>query len=405
MVNRKHIKVLAPLYLVVFFGSVSITTPIFTYLFLGPESTFSGLGGTTFGRTTWLGITLALFPLGQFVGSPMIGHLSDHYGRRPLLLATLLLTALFMGGVAVGLHLSIPILVGLCLFLGGLCEGNVALAQSCIADAVAEEHRTTTFGWVWACANLGHVVGPIAAGLLASSSVVSWFGPPTPYWTIAALLLIMMFWIFFFFEETSLRDVSRRLRLFHALTNLKEVFLHRRLRSYYLLNLMIYIAMFGYFRAYPMYGQLHYSFSLQELSLLLSWLAIPSMFANLYMVRSLAKRVSLMKLTTGSAILMGLVLPIVLLPQPFVAYFFTLLPPTLFATVCITASSSLISSQCTPTEQGQVLGNNQALLQGASALSAVVTGLLAGVSLWLPFFAYGTLAALTGSLFYWRKRA
>lgn len=402
--NASHLRILAPLYCVVFFGylGLSITTPVFTYLFLRPDNAFFAAADSTLGRTTLLGVTLALYPIGQFIGSPIIGRLSDHYGRRPLLLTTIFLTALFYCGIATGLQYSLPFVVGLSLFLAGLCEGNVALAQSSIADTVEEEHRATAFGWVWACANFAHVIGPIAGGFLASSTVVSWFHPSTPYWTVAILLLLMTLWVYFSFEETVMRDVSRRLHLFHALTNLKEVFLHRRLRPYYLLNVMIYIAMFGYFRAYPMYGQLKYGFTLRELALLIAYLSVPCMITNLWLVRALAKRAPLLGLTTITAILMGIALPIVLVPQPVSAYFITLLPPTLLATICVTASAALISSRCTDEERGQVLGNNQALLEGASALSALSTGFFAGLAVWLPFFAYAILAIVTGFIFYWR---
>jgi MFS family permease len=379
-----------------------VTTPLFTYLFLMPNSPFLAVDSSLADRTTLLGITLSLYPLGQFIGSPIIGHFSDHFGRRPLLLLTTLCTALFYCGVAFGLSHALPLVVGVALFLAGLCEGNVALAQSSIADTVEDQQRAAAFGWVMACANIAHIIGPITGGLLASSSLVSWFRPATPYWLIAIMLVGMTLWIYLSFRETVMRDVSRRLHLFNALTNLKEVFTHRRLRPYYLLNFMIYLAMFGYFRAYPMYGSVQYQLSLRSLSFLIAYLSVPCLIVNVYAVRGLARRLPLLGITVLTAMLMGASLIIVLIPQPVSLFWVTLIPPTLLASICVTTSATLLSSRCTPTEQGQALGNNQALQEGSSAISALLTGALAGIAIWLPFLFYALLALFTG-LFFYRK--
>ncbi len=85
---------LLPLYVVIFFGFVgySLMITIFTPMFLKPDSAMLSPDATTSYRTIVLGIILGLYPAGQFIGSPVLGALSDRYGRRPVLLISLAVT-------------------------------------------------------------------------------------------------------------------------------------------------------------------------------------------------------------------------------------------------------------------------------------------------------------------------
>ena len=80
-----------PLYLVVFIGFVgySLMITVFTPLILGDDGELLAAGASTSERTLVLGAVLALYPLAQFLGSPVLGSLSDRFGRRPVLLVSL----------------------------------------------------------------------------------------------------------------------------------------------------------------------------------------------------------------------------------------------------------------------------------------------------------------------------
>ncbi|HET7054720.1 MAG TPA: MFS transporter [Solirubrobacterales bacterium] len=82
--------------------------------------------------------------------------------------------------IALALHLrSLPLLMLGCL-LAGLSEANIAIAQSAIADIAPVAQRSRLFGYVYLSSSLAYVVGPLVGGKLADSSIVSWFGYPTP---------------------------------------------------------------------------------------------------------------------------------------------------------------------------------------------------------------------------------
>lgn len=168
----------APLYLVVFIGFVgySLMITIFTPLILRadggvlPSSTPLGT------RTLVLGGLLAVYPLAQFVGSPILGALSDRFGRRPVLLASLAASTAFYGLLALALHLrSLPLLVLACL-LAGLSEANIAIAQSAIADVSEVADRGRLFGYVYLCSSLASP----SASESRSRSAWRWSSSPAP---------------------------------------------------------------------------------------------------------------------------------------------------------------------------------------------------------------------------------
>jgi MFS family permease len=113
---------------------------------------------------------LALYPLGQFLGSPVLGALSDRYGRRPILIASLSSTTILYVGIASALAgQNLALLMATCL-LAGLSESNIVLAQSAIADTASRADRSRLFGYIYLSASLAYVVGPLGGGQLADSS-------------------------------------------------------------------------------------------------------------------------------------------------------------------------------------------------------------------------------------------
>ena len=199
---------LLPLYVVIFFGFVgySLMITIFTPMFLRPESVILPPGVNSSYRTIVLGIVLGLYPAGQFIGSPVLGALSDRYGRRPVLLTSLTVTTACYAIIAVALEtMSLPILCAT-LFLAGLSEANIVTAQSAIADVVSTEDRNRYFGYIYMCVSLAYIVGPLAGGKLAEPSVVSWFNYSTPFWVVFGLLVLTTLGTLLKFRETTARE-------------------------------------------------------------------------------------------------------------------------------------------------------------------------------------------------------
>ncbi|MDQ2803912.1 MAG: MFS transporter, partial [Pseudomonadota bacterium] len=123
----------------------------------------SGLGAS--GASFWVGALLAVFSATQFIAAPVLGALSDRYGRRPVLLLSL-------SGIATNyLLLSwAPSLAWL--FVGRLIAGataaNVSVANAYTADVTPPSRRAQSFGLVGAMFGLGFVLGPAVGGVLGA---------------------------------------------------------------------------------------------------------------------------------------------------------------------------------------------------------------------------------------------
>ncbi|MFN5903021.1 MAG: MFS transporter, partial [Novosphingobium sp.] len=112
-------------------------------------------------------VALGAYSLGQFIGAPLWGKLSDRYGRRPILVASLLgavVSYLIMA------HAQDIVTLGASRLLGGLMAGNIAAAFAYVGDITSHEQRPKAMGIIGAAFGLGFIFGPAIGGLLAGNN-------------------------------------------------------------------------------------------------------------------------------------------------------------------------------------------------------------------------------------------
>jgi MFS family permease len=391
---------LVPLYVVIFFGFVgySLMITIFTPMFLRPESVILPPGVTSSYRTIVLGIVLGLYPAGQFIGSPVLGALSDRYGRRPVLLTSLTVTTVCYAIIAVALEtMSLPILCAT-LFLAGLSEANIVTAQSAIADVVSTEDRNRYFGYIYMCVSLAYIVGPLAGGKLAEPSVVSWFNYATPFWVVFGLLVLTTLGTLLKFRETNPPQKRQQISYFEAFTNLAGVFTDKRVRVLYLINFLLYLAIFGFFRCYPMYLVDEFHLGVSRESEYIAWVGLPIVLANLWLTGYLAQHFTTRSLTFWSGLLTGIFMIVVVIPPSRSALWVTLFLTSLALAICLPSCATILSTSVGEMDQGRVMGNNQALQVGAESLSGLAGGLLAAIMVKLSLVVLGIVAIAAAGL-------
>lgn len=120
----------------------------------------------------------AVYSIAQFLFGPLLGNLSDRFGRRPLLLL-----AIFGLGADFILHALAPNLLWLFIgrLLAGLCGASWVIANAYVADVTPPEDRGRAFGMMGAAFGLGFVIGPAIGGLLGE------YGPRVPFFVAAAV--------------------------------------------------------------------------------------------------------------------------------------------------------------------------------------------------------------------------
>ncbi|HQW26849.1 MAG TPA: TCR/Tet family MFS transporter [Saprospiraceae bacterium] len=148
------------------------------------------------------GWMLFAFSLTQFLFAPLVGNLSDKYGRRPILLVSL-----FGFGLDYILMSWAPSIEWL--FLGrviaGITGASFTTASAYIADISDDKNRAQNFGMIGAAFGMGFILGPIIGGLLGS------FGPRVPFIAAAALCFLNWLYGYFILPESLSKDHRREL--------------------------------------------------------------------------------------------------------------------------------------------------------------------------------------------------
>ncbi|MCA0134566.1 TCR/Tet family MFS transporter [Pseudosulfitobacter pseudonitzschiae] len=135
-------------------------------------------GGTLAQAALWGGVLSTTFAVMQFLFGPVIGGLSDRFGRRPVLLLSLVVMCLDYMLMAVAGSIWL-LLVGR--IIGGVAASTQSTANACMADLSAPEDKSANFGLIGAAFGIGFVLGPLIGGLLAE------YGTRAPFWAAATL--------------------------------------------------------------------------------------------------------------------------------------------------------------------------------------------------------------------------
>src|SRR5271165_3037194 len=138
-----------------------------------------------YGFSEWqIGLLFAAYPLCQLIAGPILGRLSDRYGRRPLLIFSQAGTALSF--LILGLSRNFTVML-LARMLDGASGGNILVAQAYVADVTTPENRAKGMGLIGMAFGLGFVFGPLLAGLLLGLPVAEGFS--TLAWVMVLLRL------------------------------------------------------------------------------------------------------------------------------------------------------------------------------------------------------------------------
>lgn len=152
----------------------------------------------------WIAFSYAIT---QFVFSPIIGNLSDKFGRRPIILLSL-----FAFGLDYILLALAPTITWLFIgrIIAGISGASITTASAYIADVSTPENRAKNFGMIGAAFGLGFIIGPVIGGLLGQ------YGSRVPFYAAAALCMLNFLYGYFILPESLSKDNRREFSLKRA---------------------------------------------------------------------------------------------------------------------------------------------------------------------------------------------
>ncbi len=354
----------------------------------------------TFGATPEVvGLILGANALAQLVGAPILGRLSDRFGRKPLLVVSLASTviAFLMLGMARSLGMIFASRV-----VDGLFGGNISLAQAYISDVTDGKERTKGFGLIGAAFGLGFIFGPALGGTLAFGENYA-----RPTLLAAALSFLNLIGVLIWLPESLPREErERRAREPRAAFSLQALWDALRLPCVGpLLQTQLFFSLaFTIFETvFALFAQVRLKLDARITSYVLTYVGVLVVLVQGVGIRLLVRRFSDKQLVFGGSALLALSLVGWAL-VPSLPWLLVVLAPLALASGTLrVAVNSALTRSVWPEEVGGALGLSAALGSLSRIISPTVGGFLLGQ---VGAAAPGLLgAALMGWLVYytWRR--
>ncbi len=324
------------------------------------------------------GLLFSLFSVCQFLATPLIGRLSDKYGRKPLLLISISGTALSFLMMAFA---PSALFLFLARALDGITAGNIPVASAVISDTTDPKNRAKGFGIIGASFSFGFIFGPaISAFTLPLGAAVPFLVAAFVSVAAVALTAVML-------PETNRhigREVSQA-KLFD-MKHLVAALVNPTVGTTLVLTLVYALAFSLFIYGFQPYAVKVLALSAASISAIFTAIGVIGLIAQVLVIPAAVRRFGDRTALSGSLLVMTMT---------NAAFGFTrTLPP--FLTVAMVNSfanafvgpmiQTLLSKEADQKSQGSILGINSSYMSIGMILGPVFGGILATISLPLPFF-------------------
>ncbi|HSX11255.1 MAG TPA: MFS transporter [Chlamydiales bacterium] len=349
-------------------------------------------------RNIILGVLISSYAVTQFVSMPLIGALSDHFGRKRVLEWTIFGAMVSFVFSALAVWSGSLFILFAARLLAGLFSGNASTAQAAIADMSSEKTKTKNLSLSGIVGGISWIVGPPMGAFLSSPKWGSIFNFSTPFWFLALLFLINLLWVNRSYVETHQKKERHDWK--QEIKDLGKLSKIPRVGGWMVVSFLFYCGWFFFVMYYPTLFVQKFQFTQEGIGffsayLSLFWfsgsLAINKWFGGMNPERSIYICLPLL----------GLLMLIATLEGTITGWIWTFPFLALGATTVWINLMSLISNLSGRENQGKAFGVLQSMMSLATLIAPLITGFVATYNVEIPIY-FGTCVLLLVGLYAFR---
>jgi DHA1 family tetracycline resistance protein-like MFS transporter len=326
----------------------------------------------TFGASaTVVGLLVAIYAAGQMISAPLLGRLSDRYGRRPFLIVSILGGAISFLILGLASNLTMLFIARL---VAGLTAGNISVAQAYITDVTDTKNRSRGLGLIGAAFGLGFVIGPALGGLLSQ------WGYAVPAFLAAGIATLNLVMVIFWLPESLTEERKNEIRLQKQpplsinslLTTLRKPIVGPLLhtRVFYGFSFALFQSVFA------LYGQYRFGLNAQNIGYLLTYVGVLSVITQLVVVGRVSDRFADQKIILFSTVIIGVSFLAWAFSPNIIFLMVTLLPIAMAAGILNTIINTALTKAVPPMEFGGILGLSASLESATRVIAPTLGGFL-----------------------------
>lgn len=399
---NKKISQLTPLFLVIFIDSLGyfLVIPVLLHLFIRNEYGLIPSTTNLSTRNLLYGITVTLSSLGLLLTAPIIGNLSDKYGRKKTIFWCLV--GSFVGFILpiFGILKRSVTLLLLGRFIAGVSSGSQPVAQAAIADFTAGKQKAFYLAMIGFAMTLAMVLGPLGGGYLSDSHLAKWFNVMTPYWAGVILSLInITLLLIFYTERAHEQKKSNPTSISESLKILFSIIAKSSVSLLLLVFLLIELAWSQYYQVIFLYLSEFFHYTPTQVGLFTAYIGF-WMSLGLTIIYKIAIRfISIEKILRISIIMIAIGFVACTFISGIISQWLFIILVALFVGMAYPSLLALVSSHASKEHQGWVMGVCSALLSLAWMFTAFLSGWLISYDKRLPFL-FATFCIVTGLIIF-----
>ncbi len=323
------------------------------------------------------GLLFSIYSICQFVSTPIIGRLSDRYGRRPMLLISIIGTAVSFFTMALAPN---AIFLFIARAIDGLTAGNIPVAFAVISDSTSPDERAKSFGFIWAALNFGFVFGPATAAFTVG------LGASVPFFIAGAITLVAVVMTAIYLPETNkhMREIEDK-KLFD-LPKLWHTLFDPDLGEVFIITFVFFLA----FSCALIYGFQPFTMKILKVSqtenaVLFTIFGIIGLISQTFLVGYVSKSFGLKKAFSISILFTVIAFIIMFVSRSVFIFIVGMIVLGLFNNIVQTLIPTILSQETDERSQGSIMGLNASYQSIGMIIGPILGGAIATIAIPLPF--------------------